>query len=147
MTDFDGLKQRAEEEGFARLVVGVVLPRDDRILILQRRSDDFMPGIYELPSGLVEPGETLSAAVSRELQEETGLEASSIVGYIGHFDYVSGSGAPTRQLNFIVQVLEFKELVHPEHAVAAWVGAEMLGRHPISDESRGVMRRYFEGWR
>lgn len=147
MTDFVGLTTRAADDGFRRLVVGVIVPHGDRILVLQRQADDFMPGIYELPSGAVEPGESLSAAVSRELREETGLVATAIVGYVGHFDYLSGAGAPTRQLNFVVQVVEIKAVAHPEHAAAAWVGSAELDDLPISDASRQVMRRTFDARR
>jgi ADP-ribose pyrophosphatase YjhB (NUDIX family) len=44
-------------------------------LLLQRRSDNHLWG---LPGGGVEPGETVSAAVVREVREETGLEVTPI---------------------------------------------------------------------
>ena len=144
MIDFKGLRQGALAEGIDRLVVGVIVPCEDTILILQRAPDDFMPGIYELPGGGVEPEETLSEAVSRELLEETGLHATNIVRHIGHFDYVSASRRRTRQLTFEVHVLELGEIVHPDHTAAAWVGADSLSDYPITNESRRVMQRYFE---
>lgn len=144
MIDFERLLKGARTEGLGRLVVGVIVPRDDGILILQRKPDDFMPNIYELPSGAVEPGETLPSAVARELREETGLDAGSIVGYLGHFDYVSASGTPTRQLNFVVAVREFKEIVHPEHTAVALVRTATLDDYPLTDESRRVIQCYFE---
>lgn len=144
MIDFEELTMGAQTDGIGRLVVGVIVPRDDGILILQRKPDDFMPNIYELPSGAVEPGETLASAVARELREETGLDAGSIVGYMGYFDYVSGSGRPTRQLNFVVSVLEFKEIVHPEHTAAASVRPETLDDYPVTDASRRVIQGYFD---
>lgn len=144
MIDFEGLTKGARTDGIGRLVVGVIVPRCDGILLLLRKPDDFMPNIYELPSGAVEPGETLPSAVARELREETGLDASGIVGYMGHFDYVSGSGAPTRQLNFVVAVLDLEEIVHPEHTGAAWIGAATLDDFPVTDASRRVIQRYFD---
>ena len=144
MIDFEGLTKGARTDGIGRLVVGIIVPCDDGILILQRKPDDFMPNIYELPSGAVEPGETLAAAVARELREETGLYVGVIVGYMGHFDYVSGSGAPTRQLNFVVAVLELNEIVHPEHTAAAWILATTLDDYPVTDASRRVIQRYFD---
>lgn len=144
MIDFEALTKAAGRDGIGRLVVGVIVPRDDRILILQRKPDDFMANIYELPSGAVEPWETLPDAVARELREETGLDASGIVRYLGHFEYVSGSGTSTRQLNFVAVVLAFNEIVHPEHTAAAWVGAATLDDYPVTDESRRVIQRYFD---
>lgn len=47
----------------------VVLDDARRVLLIQRRDN----GLWALPTGHVEPGETVSAAVVRELGEETGL--------------------------------------------------------------------------
>ena len=44
-------------------------------LLLQRRSDNQLWG---LPGGGVEPGESVSAAVVREVREETGLEVTPV---------------------------------------------------------------------
>ena len=38
----------------------------------------------QVPSGTVEPGETLAAAAEREALEETGLPWLTMVGYLGH---------------------------------------------------------------
>ncbi len=43
----------------------------DRRILLIRRSDI---GVWALPGGMVDPGETAPAAVVRELQEETGVD-------------------------------------------------------------------------
>jgi ADP-ribose pyrophosphatase YjhB (NUDIX family) len=44
-------------------------------LLLQRRTDN---GLWGLPGGGVEPGESVSLAVVREVKEETGLEVTPI---------------------------------------------------------------------
>ena len=42
-------------------------------ILLQRRSDN---GLWGLPGGGVEPGESVSEAIVREVREETGLEVA-----------------------------------------------------------------------
>jgi 8-oxo-dGTP diphosphatase len=64
------------------LAVSAVIFRDGRVLIV-RRGRPPSPGVYTLPGGGVELGETLEAAVIREVREETGLdiEPVELAGY------------------------------------------------------------------
>ncbi|WP_282771085.1 NUDIX hydrolase, partial [Saccharomonospora viridis] len=101
---FAELAAHATGDGVQQLVVGAVVQADGKVLLLKRPADDFMGGIYELPSGKVEGGEKLDAALVREVAEETGLTVTDIVAYLGSFDYTSGSGKKSRQFNFAVGV-------------------------------------------
>jgi ADP-ribose pyrophosphatase YjhB (NUDIX family) len=53
--------------------VGAVAVRDNALLLV-RRGRGPAAGEWSVPGGRVEPGETLHAAVVREVLEETGLE-------------------------------------------------------------------------
>ena len=55
------------------LAVSAAIFRDGRVLIV-RRARPPADGLYTLPGGGVELGETLEEAVVREVREETGLE-------------------------------------------------------------------------
>jgi 8-oxo-dGTP diphosphatase len=57
-------------------VVAALIERDGRVLICQRSRAGSFPLSWEFPGGKVEPGETLPAALARELQEELGVECS-----------------------------------------------------------------------
>ena len=64
------------------LAVSAAIFRDGRVLIVRRgRPPSF--GVYTLPGGGVELGETLEQAVIREVREETGLdiEPLALAGY------------------------------------------------------------------
>ncbi|MBM7774092.1 8-oxo-dGTP pyrophosphatase MutT (NUDIX family) [Actinokineospora baliensis] len=80
------LASTADADGVQQLVVGAVITHEERVLLLKRPGDDFMGRIYELPSGKVEPDETLDVALAREVTEEAGLAVSAIGAYLGHFD-------------------------------------------------------------
>lgn len=123
----------AKRDGVDRFVVGAIVLKsldDNRfaLLTLERQANDFMGGIDELPSGKVENGEQLREALYREVQEETGLAITDILGFLWHFDYRSGSGRQTRQFNFLVAVHSVESIaVSPEeHCGYRWLALENL---------------------
>lgn len=75
--DESHIKLRTKETKPEGIVIYAVTaePRPRLVLIRQYRYplDDY---IYELPAGLVDPGETPAQAAAREMKEETGLDFS-----------------------------------------------------------------------
>ncbi|MFF5498960.1 NUDIX domain-containing protein [Streptomyces aquilus] len=145
MVDAQFLQQlaaEAEEDGAQQLVVGAVVQHDGNILLLQRPADDFMGGIFELPSGKVEVGETLDVALTREVKEETGLDVAGISDYLGHFDYTSGSGKKSRQFNFAVDVVTAAPVTLQEHVHYQWT--PLAVEPPVTDAVKGVLAMYRE---
>ena len=63
------------------LTVDAVIVKDRKIVLIKRKEEPFQ-GQYALPGGFVEYGETVEAALRREVLEETGLvvDVSSLVG-------------------------------------------------------------------
>lgn len=54
-------------------VVAVICRADEHLLVIQRSAFVTAPGAYCFPGGGIEPGETESMALCRELHEELGL--------------------------------------------------------------------------
>lgn len=54
------------------VAVGIIY-RDERILIDKRRPEGLLGGLWEFPGGKKEPGESLQAALHREVREELGI--------------------------------------------------------------------------
>ena len=55
------------------MAVGILLDPQGRVLITRRASEAHQGGLWEFPGGKVEPGETITDALARELNEELGV--------------------------------------------------------------------------
>ncbi|PBC80267.1 8-oxo-dGTP diphosphatase [Streptomyces sp. 2224.1] len=130
----------ADRDAITKHVVGAVIPDGNgRVLLMRRAADDFMGGLWELPSGGVDPGEGLLDALRREVREETGLPLVSIDGYLGHFDYTSGSGKRARQFTFAASTdLGAPVRLSPdEHDAYLW--ADAAGQEQVSPAVRTLL--------
>lgn len=72
-----------------RIAVSAAIFRDGKVL-LTRRARSPAKGFYSLPGGRVEFGESLHQALSREVDEETGLEIE-IVSLAGWREVLPGA--------------------------------------------------------
>ncbi|WP_166389346.1 NUDIX domain-containing protein [Nocardioides ochotonae] len=142
----DDLSSITHAPGVDRLVAGAVVYVEDCVLVLRRSAgDDFLPGIEELPSGGCEAGETLGQALDREVAEEIGWSGPARVdpGFVAEFDYLSGSGARTRQYTFAVPLGEQIIQLSPEHSNWRWLGRGELDRSDLTHETRRVLEEWW----
>ena len=72
------------------LAASVAVFRDGRVLIA-RRARSPLRGLYSLPGGAVEVGETLRQAALRELAEEVGV-AADILAFVDHVEPIAFDG-------------------------------------------------------
>jgi 8-oxo-dGTP diphosphatase len=79
-----------------QLAVSAAIFRDGKILLV-RRARSPAKGFYSLPGGRVEFGETLHAALHREVDEETGLKIE-IVDLAGWREVVPGTSGGSHYL-------------------------------------------------
>lgn len=90
---------------FHLTVLGVLQCPDGKFLITRRKLDkEWAPGWWEVPGGGVRAGETSEQAVLRELQEETGIDASHAAGgYAFTYQRIN----PEEKNNYFVDIYKF----------------------------------------
>jgi 8-oxo-dGTP diphosphatase len=83
-----------------RAGASAALFRDGAVLLVKRASAPFA-GLWSLPGGLIERGETAEDAARREVREETGLEAD-IVGLTGVYDVMQRGDDGMLQAQYVL---------------------------------------------
>ena len=138
---YELLIKKGKEERIVKNVVGaIILNERNQVLIMSRKTDDFMGGIDELPSGNIEQGENIYEALVREVKEETNLDVVNVKSYIGSFDYISGSGKKARQYNFVIDVKNTENIILTEHDEYNWLTIEEIRRsNKITDEVKYIL--------
>ncbi len=141
MIDEEKEKARAKADGIEKFATGVAVLKGGKVLVVRRVPNDYLGGMYELPGGSVDPGESIDEGAKRELLEETGLVATELVATFGGFDYKTPKPTSVRQFNFVANVEDFEVKLDPdEHDEYKWVGLAELESLQTTD----VMRRVIE---
>ncbi|PXX65677.1 8-oxo-dGTP diphosphatase [Nocardia tenerifensis] len=134
------LRDEARREGIAHFVVGVAVFRHGKLLVVRRVPDDFHGGMYELPGGGVESGETFAECVERELFEETGLRVRAITDFLGGIDYATRTKSRVRKFSFVVDVEPGEVALEPgEHDAFAWIDAAAIHDLPMAPDTRAAV--------
>lgn len=149
------LQDKARREGLACVVNGIIFDAQQRILVLRRAPDlAFLPSYWDLPGGHVEPGESLGAALRREILEETGWQLKKIDALVAVWDWSLNEGdilRRTRQFEFLVSViwsssipiLERRHFVDYRWLTEADIPLIMENRPPTDTHMVEVIRHVF----
>jgi 8-oxo-dGTP diphosphatase len=110
-----------------QLAVSAAIFRNDTILLV-RRARSPAKGFYSLPGGRVEFGETLHAALNREVDEETALKIE-IVGLAGWREVVPGTSGGGHYLimSFAARWVSGEVVLNDELDDFKWLAPDAIG--------------------
>lgn len=130
--------------------VGVVVFRGDRVLLV-RRGRAPSRGLWAVPGGAVEAGETLAEAAEREVREETGVIVKAHEP-VHAFDVISRRADGDVDHHYVVvdllaDYVDGEPVAGDDAAEAAWVSVEQIGGLAVSEETARLVRRLHAEWR
>ncbi len=110
-----------------QLAVSAAIFRDGKVLLV-RRARSPAKGFYSLPGGRVEFGESLHTALTREIDEETGLQIE-IVGLAGWREVLPSSAGAGHYLimSFAARWLAGEPRLNDELDDFRWLPPDGLG--------------------
>ena len=114
---------------FAVTVDVVILTMSEGLLhvLLVCRGEAPFEGMWAIPGGFKRPTETLDEAAKRELHEETGVDATSLLTQFGAY------GDPERDPRMNVVTVAYLAVVRDVGAVVAGTDAAAAALLPVSD--------------
>jgi len=129
------------------LAVSAAIIRDGRVLVTQRARGPGM-GIWSMPGGVVEAGETLIEALIREIREETSLTIEP-VALAGHREVVVRDDHGRVSSHFVIMCFATRWLagepqLNEELSDARWLRPEELSSLKTTDGLAEIVAAAFE---
>jgi 8-oxo-dGTP diphosphatase len=124
--------------------VGAVIFRGEEVLLV-RRGQEPAKGSWSLPGGMVEVGESLEAAIKREVWEETGLTVK-VLGITAVLDRIYRDNVDKVPyhyvlINFACEYLSGEVTPASDVTAARFVSLETLSDLPLPSFTAQVIRR------
>ncbi|MGV9344869.1 NUDIX hydrolase [Streptomyces spiralis] len=85
----DDLATRTHSEGINELAAAALIEQEGRFLLIEKpsRNCELAPSTWELLTGFVRAGETLTSGMERVLAEYFGFSSAEVTRYLGHNDH------------------------------------------------------------
>jgi ADP-ribose pyrophosphatase YjhB (NUDIX family) len=128
-----------------RVGVGAIVLHEGRVLLVRRGRAPAL-GLWSVPGGLVELGETTVDAARREVEEETGLDVR-IAGLVGVLDRVTRDADGRVRYHWVlVDYLAYPQsndtiTAGSDAAEVRWVTIDEVERLPITEGLADMIKR------
>lgn len=127
-----------------RSAVGAIVIRDDEVLLV-KRSNPPGQGLWSIPGGCVELGETLQEAAEREIQEETGIIIRAKKP-VYTFDVIERDNQGRTRFHYVIvdllaDYVSGKPNPRSDVSEARWVTSRELEGLPVSRITKEVLKK------
>ncbi len=124
-----------------QLVARVIVHRGSDILFVRRSASDSRAGMYEMPGGLVDPGESLEQGALRELKEETGLDTKELI--FKETSAYNANGENRLSGIFEAQIEQGEVTLSDEHDDYKWLNASNYDNVQLEPHYKQYFKEYF----
>ena len=134
-----------EYPDYPRVGVGAIVLHEGRVLLVKRGHAPSL-GLWSVPGGLVDLGETTVEAARREVEEESGLKVR-IAGLVGILDRVTRDADDRVRYHWVlIDYLAFPEsndtiTAGSDAAEVRWVTIDEVERLPITEGLVDMIQR------
>jgi 8-oxo-dGTP diphosphatase len=116
-------------------VKAAILNEEGKLLMLQRNTSDGSES-WDLPGGLVDPGEKNKKALKREVKEELGIDGINIEKKLNTWQFLrSKDNQIVAVQNYLVEIPHSDFELSNEHLSYKWINISELRNYSIKDNS------------
>ena len=128
------------------IAVDAFIHRDGKVLIAKRSEKcKLFAGMYELPGGKIQFGETPEHTIKREIREELGIRIRPIKPIHAHSSIVYEGTVHLTDLIYLTELIgDVSEIELKEHDDVAWIGQKDIDNFEMSENTREAIIRGFE---
>jgi 8-oxo-dGTP pyrophosphatase MutT (NUDIX family) len=121
---------------------GVLVKHNDEVLMCKRNNKGTLPGVWSIPAGGIDNGETPYNAAIREFYEETNIKIDNDINFIGILTRTNRSGKKIKGLLYVF-LMESDEKIIPdlknakdgdEHIGCSYFNRETLPNEDENDQ-------------
>jgi 8-oxo-dGTP diphosphatase len=129
-----------------QLGVGAIVCHQDRVLLVQRGRPP-SEGLWSIPGGKVQPGESLQDAAEREILEETGIVIR--VGELAyHFEFIERDDQGAIRYHYVVldyygEYVSGKPCAGDDASDARWVRFDEMSSLALNASTRKALRQLY----
>lgn len=123
------------------VLCGLIRNAHNQLFIARRAIHKSHPGLWEFPGGKLEPGETHSSCLARELWEELGMKIA-VGAFVGDCKH-EFSDTTIHLIAYHCHLIS-ASLILTDHDAFAWVTPQQLSQYELTAPDKALLKFLIE---